>query len=313
MQSSRKQKALQNHWIHMNSSTHITVFLKQAVESLNVKKDSWYIDATFGQGGHTQEILNHGAHVLAFDFDEQAITSGLQNFATQIASKQLILVRDNFTQCREHVEQLKKAGVIDQISGVLFDFGTSTQQLTSQERGFSFEGDGPLDMRMDTRLGVQAKDLLAVLPEKQLSDLFLEYGGEHDAKKIARAIKNSHQPITTNKQLSELIFLAKGRKRDKIHPATKVFQALRIAVNMELENIQEALPKALEIVAAQGKIVTIAFHEGEDRIVKTTFKSWEEQQLGYMETKKPIEPTQEELAQNPRSRSAKMRVFVRNK
>lgn len=285
--------------------------MQRAVELLTVTKGSWYIDATFGQGGHTQEILNSGGKVLAFDFDDQAIATGSQNLATEIAAKQLILVRDNFTQCQKHVAQLKKDGVLNHISGILFDFGTSTQQLTSQERGFSFDGDGPLDMRMDTRLGVQAKDLLAVLPEKQLSDLFLEYGGEHDAKKIAKAIKNNHQPITTNKQLSELIFQAKGRKRDKIHPATKVFQALRIAVNMELENIQEALPQALEILAPQGKIVTIAFHEGEDRIVKTTFKSWEQQQLGMMGTKKPIEPTQEELAQNPRSRSAKMRVFIK--
>jgi len=292
------------------NNTHITVMLEDAVEALEVQKNHWYIDGTFGRGGHTKAILNAGGKVIAFDFDQEAIEYGTQNFAKEIENQSLILKRENFAQLSDVIVQLKNENKITQISGILFDFGTSTQQLTSADRGFSFEGDGPLDMRMDQRLGVQAKDLLAIIPEKQLTDLFRDMGGETDAKRIAKAIKSSPTPISTIKQLTELIDKVKGYRRGKLHPATKVFQALRIAVNTELDNILEMLPQALNILEKKGKIVTIAFHEGEDKIIKHTFKSWESRNLGST-TKKPFNPSETETSTNPRSRSAKMRVFIK--
>lgn len=292
------------------NNTHITVLLNDAVEALKVTPNHWYIDGTFGRGGHTSKILTAGGKVIAFDFDQEAIEFGQEKFADQIQKQQLILVRENFTHLADVVTALQKSNQVSEISGILFDFGTSTQQLTSQKRGFSFEGDGPLDMRMDQRLGVQAKDLLAVIPEKQLAELFKSLGGEPDAKKIAKAIKVSQSPITTIAELRDLIVSVKREKRGKIHPATKVFQALRIAVNTELENILEMLPQALTLLAEKGRIVTIAFHEGEDKIIKHTFKSWESRNLGST-TKKPLTPSQDETNQNPRSRSAKMRIFIK--
>ena len=295
----------------MNNNKHITVFLEDAVEALGVQKGRWYIDATFGRGGHTRKILDEGGKVIAFDVDQDAIEYGQRIFASEIAPGDLILIRENFSKLASVIESLKEDGQVNEISGVLFDFGTSTQQLMSESRGFSFDGDGPLDMRMDDRLGVQAKDLLALVPANQLEQLFREYGGEESARKIARAIKDSHEPIVTSKQLSDLIVKIKGPQKGKLHPATKVFQALRIAVNTEIESIKTSLPQALEVIENEGRIVTIAFHEGEDREVKNTFKKWEEDGRGENLTKKPISPSEEELAQNPRSRSAKMRIFLK--
>lgn len=285
--------------------------LEDAVTALQVKPGNWYIDGTFGRGGHTKKILEAGGKVVAFDFDQDAINYGQQAFAFEITAGKLILIRENFAHLADAITNLQTQHQIGVIHGILFDFGTSTQQLTSQERGFSFEGDGPLDMRMDQRLGVMAKDLLAVIPEKQLAELFKSMGGELDAKRIAKAIKTAKTPITTTKQLSDLVSRIKGRQKGKLHPATKVFQALRIAVNTELDNITEMLPQALRLLEDGGTIVTIAFHEGEDKIVKHMFKSWESRKLGTNLTKKPETPSETELSTNIRARSAKMRVFIK--
>ncbi|MBP7740917.1 16S rRNA (cytosine(1402)-N(4))-methyltransferase RsmH [Candidatus Woesebacteria bacterium] len=295
-----------------NSNEHITVLLEEAANALLIKKGEWYVDATFGRGGHTKKILEAGGKVIAFDFDQEAIDFGSKAFVESITPGNLILVRENFSKISSIISSLKEDGQINQINGILFDFGTSTQQLKSEERGFSFDGDGPLDMRMDDRLGVQAKDLLAIIPADQLANLFFELGGETDGKRIAREIKNSPTPISTSKQLSELIIRVKGRQKNKLHPATKVFQALRIAVNTEIENISIALPQALDILSKNGRVVTIAFHEGEDREVKRTFKLWEEKNIGTNLTRKPITPTDGEIEINQRSRSAKMRIFEKN-
>lgn len=285
--------------------------LNDAVEALGVKQGAWYIDGTFGRGGHTRKILEQGGKVIAFDFDQEAIIYGQQTFKSEIIAGDLILVRENFAHLADTIVSLQKNNQVGQINGILFDFGTSTQQLTSQERGFSFEGEGPLDMRMDQRLGVMAKDLLAVIPENQLTELFRVMGGEQEAKRIAKAIKSSKTPIATTKQLADLVSKVKGRQKGKLHPATKVFQALRIAVNTELDNITDMLPQALNVLHYGGKIVTIAFHEGEDKIVKHTFKSWESRNLGKNETKKPEVPSEAEISTNIRARSAKMRVFIK--
>lgn len=287
---------------------HTTVLLEEAVKELDVQPGRSYIDCTFGRGGHTAEILTHGGNVIALDWDEAAITAGQERFSKEIAEGKLQLIRESFSKLRQVAQNLK----LTKVSGILFDFGTSTNQLMSADRGFSFQEDGDLDMRMDNRLGVKAKDILAIIPEKQLTNLFKEYGGEDDAWKIAKAIKNSPEPITTSGQLAHLIERVKRVKFGKLHPATKVFQALRIAVNSELDEITQVMPQALQLLEAEGRIVTIAFHEGEDRIVKTTFKEWESQHLGEQLTQRPLVPSEEEVVKNPRSRSAKLRIFKKN-
>lgn len=293
---------------HDQTTEHLSVLLTEAIKYLEVISNHWYIDATFGRGGHTTEILRNGGKVLALDWDEEAITAGTSKFAEEISQGKLILVRESFSKLKQVIAEQK---LLD-ISGILFDFGTSTNQLMSGDRGFSFAEDGELDMRMDTRLGVQAKDLLAVIPEKQLATLFWEYGGEEDGKRIAKAIKSSKQPITRTLQLSQLIATIKRGRHGKLHPATKVFQALRIAVNSELDEITQVLPQALQVVQPKGNVVTISFHEGEDRAVKTAFTHWEAQQLGRLLTDKPVTAGPEELERNPRARSAKLRAFKKN-
>lgn len=292
------------------TNIHISVLLDEAIELLNVEPKKWYIDATFGRGGHTAEILRLGGNVIAFDWDHEAIEYGNKHFKKEISEGRLVLIHESFTKIEEAVLQLnndRKEKIT--IDGVLFDFGTSTQQLTSATRGFSFEGDGDLDMRMDTRLGVTAKDILALVPEPQLAELFKDFGGEDEAKSIAKAIKQSPTPITSTKQLSTLIASVKRRKKPGINPATKVFQALRIVVNSELDEIRDALPSAFSTLTTGGRLVAISFHEGEDRIVKQQFKSWEQNKLAELIQKKPLQPTTTETTLNNRARSAKLRAL----
>jgi len=302
-----------------NNSQHQAVLVKEVLETLNPQAGSYYIDATFGRGGHSREILNRGARVIAFDFDQQSIDAAKQLFAKEIDSKQLILIRENFNKMDESLSNLKKSLNLE-ISGILFDFGTSTDQLMSKDRGFSFDAkDEILDMRMDERLGVKACDLLKLLDEKQLAKMLFEYGGETDARAIAHKIvkQRKKDPNSLDKvgTLTDIIERVKGhRYGQKINPATKTFQALRIIVNDELNNIENVLPKAFKIMqeskAIDKRIVCISFHEGEDRLVKTFFKQIEMNSLGKLINKKAIGASEEELATNPRSRSAKLRALA---
>jgi 16S rRNA (cytosine1402-N4)-methyltransferase len=287
---------------------HQPVLLQPSIEALNIEVGKTYLDATFGRGGHTREIIARGGNVIATDVDQDAIDWGTQVFANEIQNHSLQLFRTNFSELTQQLPSATK------VHGVLFDFGTSVDQLKDANRGFSFEGNAELDMRMDDRLGVKAKDLLAVLSEKQLTNLFQEYGGEESSRAIAKAIVTDRitQPIVTTDQLVQII-LRKKQRKGKLHPATKVFQALRMAVNMELESIREGLSQALSLLIPGGRMVTISFHEGEDRIVKHQFRLWEAAQLGIVLTKRSVEPTEEEVAENPRARSAKMRVFEKKK
>ncbi len=299
----------------MTNRTHIPVMLSEAIDNLNVKTGQWYIDATFGQGGHTQKILSLGGKVIAFDYDERNIKTGEKKFATDIKSQNLILIRENFIKLQRTIENLVKSMQIGAIRGILFDFGTTSEQLTSPDRGLSFSGqDQELDMRLDQRLGVKAKDLLAIMSQKQLQKIFEVFGGETEARKISKKIiehRKNGQFIHTVSELTDLILKIKRHHSRNIHPATKVFQALRIAVNNELENIKQALPQALAVVNSQGKIVTIAFHEGEDRIIKTYFKNWTKENQGTTDYKKVLKPTAAEILKNPKSHSAKMRGFTK--
>ncbi len=291
---------------------HIPVLLAETLTALQPQATHWYVDATFGRGGHTQALLDSGAYVIAFDWDMEAIQFGKTAFEKQIAAGNLILINESFSNMSTEIKQLKKKLPDLEISGVLFDFGTSSNQLTSAQRGFSFTGEGQLDMRMDTRLGVTAKDILAVVPESQLADLFIEFGGEEEAKNIAKAIKSAKTPITTTTELSSLIVSVKKRTKPGIHPATKVFQALRIAVNSELDEITTALPHAFSLLKPGGVLATISFHEGEDRIVKQQFKAWESNKKGKLLSAKPIGASIDELEENNRARSAKLRAIRKN-
>lgn len=291
------------------STEHTPVLAAEALEALHAAPGSWVADATLGFGGHTQALLKHGVNVIGFDWDKESITHNSEKFRSEIEQKKVILIHDTFARLEHHIRALMVSEQISTLSGVLFDFGTSSHQLMSESRGFSFQGDGPLDMRMDTRKQVQAKDILAAASERELREIFQVLGGERHARAIARAVKRSHEPIVTTGQLVAVVESVTGRKRGHLHPATKVFQALRIVVNSELEEISQALPQALSCLIHGGSIVTIAFHEGEDRIVKTLFKQWEREGRGTMEPKKPIFPTEDEVQSNPRARSARLRSF----
>lgn len=305
--------------MNKDNQHHQAVLIKEVLEALNPQKDCYYIDATFGRGGHSREILNKGAKVIAFDFDGQSIETAKELFSKEINNKQLILLRENFNKMDESLLNLKKSLNLE-ISGILFDFGTSTDQLMSKDRGFSFEArEETLDMRMDDRLGVKACDLLKLIDEKQLAKMLFEYGGENDARAIARRIvavrKKDPNSLDKVGTLVDIIEQVKDqRARGKIHAATKTFQALRIIVNDELSNIEEVLPKALRILqdskTVDKRLVCIAFHEGEDRLVKTFFKQIEIANIGKLINKKAIQASDEELASNPRSRSAKLRALA---
>jgi len=291
------------------AALHQPVMLEETVQALRIKADSWYVDGTFGRGGHTRKILELGGKVIAIDHDQEAIEYGQIHFQKEVDEGRLRLIRANFAQLENTLtEQFSNKTTI---AGILFDFGTSVDQLTNQERGFSFTGNGPLDMRMDDRLGVTAAQLLAVLNEEQLTEAFKTYGGEESARAIAKAIVSTRtkKPIQSTQELVKVVERVK-RHRGKLHPATKVFQALRIVVNSELESIAQVLPAALRQLSPGGALVCIAFHEGEDRLVKQFFKVASEKSLGSaMELQKP---TSTETSLNPRARSAKLRVFYKS-
>ena len=299
----------------MSSKLHQPVLLNQAVELLAVQPDKWYVDTTFGRGGHTRAVLERQGKVIAFDHDATAIEYGQQEFSQNIAQKRLILIRENFDQLLKQVRDLQTQKLVGQVAGILFDFGTSVDQLKDERRGFSFDADGPLDMRMDDRLGVTAYDLLYLLSEKQLEGLLRDQGGEEMARAIAQTItryKQAHgQPPRTTRQLADLISSVK-RSRSHLHPATKVFQALRMAVNSELVSIEKALPQAFALLEPGGRLVTIAFHEGEDRLCKKLMRQLAQSGQAELLTKKPLTPSTQELAANPRARSAKLRALEKS-
>lgn len=291
-------------------NVHKSVLNKEAIESLEIKKNKVYIDATLNGGGHTGEILKSGGKVLGIDLDGKAIRQSSAKFGLTLhdgeklsaEGKNITIIQGNFANLRE----IAKSCGVWETPGVLFDLGLSSNQLEDPERGFSFTKNGPLDMRMDTSLQVTAADLINSLSERELHELFSRYGEEHASRRIARAIVNTRikSKIKSTRDLATLIeSVVRGRGR--IHPATRVFQALRIAVNSELENLKKGLNEAVSILSSGGRVVVISFHSLEDRIVKEFFKN--DVRLCVI-NKKPIVPTEAEINLNPRSRSAKMRV-----
>lgn len=284
---------------------HQSVLLQEAVEYLNVKAGHQYIDATIGGGGHTFEILKRGGRVLGIDRDPEAIEHLKKKFHI---GKDLVLVNANFNK----IGEIARAYGFDKVSGILFDLGVSSHQLESRERGFSFQKEGPLDMRMDRETAVLAADIINNFDKRRLHEIFKTYGQEKLSWPIADAICSACQVkrIETTTNLATLVgevYRKKGIKT-KLHPATKVFLALRIVVNSELLNLQSTLPQTVELLKKGGRLVVISFHSLEDRLVKRFFK--QEKKL-YGLTARPIGPEPRELLNNPRARSAKLRAAER--
>lgn len=274
------------------------------IQLLDLRPGMVIVDATLGLGGHTESMLQRmdgSGTVVGIDQDGDAISiakSRLESYG-----EQFVPVSGNFRRIGDLVHGIG----FQYVDRVLFDLGVSSLQLDDGDRGFSFKADAPLDMRMDATDGITAADILRTYTEKELCDLLVDFGEEPRAKLIARRVVESRakQPIETTGQLVSLI----GGSRGKIHPATRTFQALRMAVNDELGAIEDALPQALELLGPGGRIGVITFHSLEDRLVKQTFKRWEEEGRVRLINKKVVQAAWEEKQKNPRSRSAKLRVI----
>jgi len=281
---------------------HVAVLVAESLAALAVRPGGRYIDATFGAGGHARALVAAGARVVAFDRDPDVeLPSDLEPAVT--------LVRRNFADLAAALDELG----IDQVEGALFDLGVSSMQLEHAERGFSLQHDGPLDMRMNPSSGPSAAELLARLDERELADLLHRFGEERAARRIARAIMTARAAGRLPSRTLELARLVAGAvhkagRRERIHPATRTFQALRIAVNAELSALERGLDAAAERLRPGGRLVAISFHSLEDRIVKQTFR--DDARLRPV-TKKPLVATAAEVAQNPRARSAKLRAAER--
>lgn len=285
----------------MTKTTHKPALLHESLTGLNLRPEKSYIDCTLGGGGHSLEIIKQGGKLYALDIDADAIKRTKEHFQKHCPNAFYDFKNINFSK----LKQAAKEWGITKVSGILFDLGLSSDQLADGKRGFSFLKDAELDMRANLALGVKAKDLINALSKKELIYLFKTYGQETWADKIAQKIITARKlkPISTTKELADIIVRAKPQS--KIHSATQVFQALRIAVNDELNNLKSTLPQAVELLETKGRLVIISFHSLEDKIVKHFIKN--NKQLKNI-TKKPIIPSEAEITKNPRSRSAKLRI-----
>ena len=290
--------------------SHLSVMPEESVRLLGCSKEGIFVDGTLGGGGHASAILraNPANRVIGIDRDIDALKAAgefLKPFGDRVS-----FVRDDFRNIKNAVEGLG-AGPVD---GVILDVGVSSHQLDSVERGFSFRMDAPLDMRMDTRQAETAASLVNSLDEQDLERIFREFGEEAFARRVARAIiaARARKPIETTGELAEIVLFAIPRKfhGKRIHPATKVFQALRIAVNDELESLKQGITGGMGVLKAGGRMVVISFHSLEDRIVKNKFKEAKASGILELIYKKPLTPGEAEIGENPRSRSAKLRAAM---
>ncbi len=290
----------------MTQFIHKPVLLQSVIRELAIQKDALYIDATLGGGGHTEEILKSGGKVLGIDQDQDAVKYVESKLSSYIQSNKLIVAQGNFKDICDIAER-NGFGVV---SGILFDLGVSSYQLDASGRGFSIRFDEKLDMRMDKTASVSAYEIVNKYSEKDLKDIFVEYGEEDRAADVAALIVESRKvkPIETTKELVTLIEKL-IRRTGKLHPATKIFQAIRIETNKELSVLRLGLTDSIGLVGAGGRIAVISFHSLEDRMVKKLFDSWEEAQIGVVVTNKPITAHTDETASNPRAFSAKLRIF----
>jgi 16S rRNA (cytosine1402-N4)-methyltransferase len=294
---------------------HVPVLLKEAMDFLRVRPGGTYVDCTLGMGGHAEAIfrqLGPSGRLLGFDRDPEAmalakgrlerIREGIAGQAPQFdQTAQFELIGEAFSSISRHIAP----GSVD---GILADFGVSSLQFDEARRGFSFQAEGPLDMRMDTRSGPTAEQVVNEASERELADLIYEFGEERRSRTVARAIVRG-RPITTTRQLARIVASAvPPMKNSPIHPATRTFQALRIYVNRELDEIRDLLEAAPRLLKPSGRLVVISFHSLEDRIAKDSLRDGAKQGTWTILTKKPVTAGEEEIERNPRSRSAKMRA-----
>lgn len=296
------------------NTLHIPVLADEVLSWLACRPGGRYVDCTVGQGGLASRILDLSGPdgvLIGIDRDEAAIDATRKSLAG--FEGRIHLIHGNFHEIKQH---LKSVGV-SEVDGVVFDLGVSSAQLDQPERGFSFLADGPLDMRMDRSGGRTAADLLACLPESELADLIYRYGEERYSRRIARAIVRARatRPLQTTGKLAAVVREAVPSfyRHGRLHCATRTFQALRIAVNQELEILEESLRAAAEVLAPGGRLCVISFHSLEDRIAKQTFRALSQGPNPCLSrlTKKPVVATEAERRANPRARSAKLRVAER--
>ena len=304
----------------MGDYQHQPVLLEEVVEAFNIRPDGKYLDGTFGRGGHSQAILaclSPKGCLFALDRDPEAVSAGKELLGND---PRFFIVQGNYAEMKRYVRDW---GVEEGLDGILLDLGVSSPQLDNPERGFSFMGDGPLDMRMNPLQGVSAKEWLAEAPERELTRVFWEFGEERYARRIARSIvmARQQQRLETTGQLARLIEKTIGRREQNKHPATRCFQAIRIYINNELAHLAQGLEAGIESLRPGGRLVVISFHSLEDRLVKRTIR--EAVRPGQVRRNIPAHPdlkpvlkqinkairsSAKELSVNPRARSAIMRV-----
>lgn len=303
---------------------HYSVLLKETIENLNIKPDGIYADGTLGGGGHALEVLKRlsdKGRFFGIDQDDAAISAAAERLKDY--KDKVTLIRNNYCNMKAALLEYE----IEKVDGIVLDLGVSSYQLDTQERGFSYRFDTPLDMRMDRRQSLTAKEIVNEYPEMELFRIIRDYGEDQFAKNIAKhiAAARMEHPIETTGELSEIIKAAIPAKfRKNGHPAKQTFQAIRIECNRELDVLRDSLDMMIEMLNPGGRLCIITFHSLEDRIVKAAFKKQEnpctcppefpvcvcgKKSLGRAITKKPILPTEEELAENSRSASAKLRIF----
>jgi 16S rRNA (cytosine1402-N4)-methyltransferase len=293
----------------MKSPQHVPVLLEEALEYLNVRPGGVIVDATLGLAGHSAAIarrLGGKGRLICFDRDQEAMKAAKARLEEVGAELGHEMPEVRFEpRAFSEAPSLIEPGSLD---GLLADFGVSSLQLDEAHRGFSFRSDGPLDMRMDTRSGETAEQVVNQEDENELADLIYEFGEERRSRRIARAIVRA-RPITTTAELAQIVSAAApSMKGDKIHPATRTFQALRIRVNNELGEIQSLLKSAGSLLKPEGRLVLISFHSLEDRLVKDAFREAGRDKVFEVLTKKPVVAEEQEQLRNPRSRSAKLRA-----
>jgi 16S rRNA (cytosine1402-N4)-methyltransferase len=291
------------------SERHAPVLFQEAIDLLQVRAGGTYVDCTLGLAGHSAGIarqLGAQGHLIGFDRDPEALALAKERLDEVCAAlagnaPRVTLIGEAFSSITRHLQPAS-------VDGLLADFGVSSLQLDEAGRGFSFMADGPLDMRMDTRSGPTAAQVVNEASERELADLIYEYGEERRSRRIARAIVRG-RPVTTTGQLSRIVAsAAPAMKQAHLHPATRSFQALRIYVNRELDEIQALLEAAPKLLKPSARLVVISFHSLEDRIAKDSFREGARQGVWEILTRKPVTAGEEELQRNPRSRSAKLRA-----
>jgi 16S rRNA (cytosine1402-N4)-methyltransferase len=298
----------------MTKSTerHASVLFEESIDLLNVRADGTYVDCTVGLAGHAEGIIRRlgpEGRLIGFDRDAEALNLAKMRLARVVnelgsEAPQITLLAEAFSSIGEHVQP----GSLD---GLLADFGVSSLQLDEARRGFSFQADGPLDMRMDTRQGPTAEQVVNEENERELANLIYEYGDERRSRRIARAIVRG-RPVTTTGQLARIVASAgPPMKQERIHPATRTFQALRIFVNRELDEIRALFEAAPMLLKPSARLVVISFHSLEDRIAKDSLREGAQKGIWEILTKKPVTASEEEIERNPRSRSAKLRAGER--